>query len=148
LTARLKPCPTQPIEFPTALLQAVCQSWNGFQQIVVDDHDGEEYQEDECGLVDAFLDAKADVVAHQTLDEEEENDSSVEDRDGQQVKDAEIQADGGGQEQERRPTFAAGSFSGGLADADGALDGAYGNFALQHFLYEFENQEGSFFVLL
>lgn len=32
-------------------------------------------------------------MAHQALDEEEEDDASVEDGDGEEVKDAEIQAD-------------------------------------------------------
>ena len=61
--------------------------------VVVDDHDGEEDQEDEGGLVDAFFDVQADVAAHQAFDEEQEDYAAVHDGDGQEVEDAEVEAD-------------------------------------------------------
>src|ERR1017187_8602427 len=54
------------------LLQAVRQPRNCLQQIVVDDHHGKQHQENEGGLIDAFLDAQADVAPHESSDEEEE----------------------------------------------------------------------------
>ena len=40
-------------------------------QIVVDDHDGEQHQENERRLVDAFFDAQADVAPHEPFDQAE-----------------------------------------------------------------------------
>ena len=66
---------------------------------------------------------------------------------GQQVKDAQIQADSRGQFQKGRPAFLAGGLPGGASDADGALDGADRNLALNHFLDQFENQKRALLVL-
>jgi len=52
-----------------SLRQSVHQPRQRLHQIVVDDHYGEEHQENECGLVHAFFDAQAYVAAHQAFDE-------------------------------------------------------------------------------
>lgn len=51
------------------LWQSVGESWNGLHQVVVDDHDCEENEEHEGGLVDPFLDIHADIAPHQSLDQ-------------------------------------------------------------------------------
>ncbi|SRR5579872_3672522 len=53
------------------LLQALSQAGDRFEQIVVDDHDREQNQENEGGLIDALFDAEADVAAHHAFDEKE-----------------------------------------------------------------------------
>ena len=99
----------------------------------------EEHQEYERGLVDALFDSQADLFLHQAFDEEQEDYSAVEDGDRQQVKDAEIQADDGADEEKRRPAFFAGGAAYGAADADGAVDLLDRDFALDHLLEQFKN---------
>src|SRR6266852_774725 len=66
-------------------------------QSVIDDHDGEQHQENKRRLVDAFFDAQADVAPHEAFDEEEQDDAAIENGNGQQVKDAEVEANPGRQ---------------------------------------------------
>ena len=66
-----------------------------FGDVVEDDHDGEDEDADEGYLVDALFDLLIDVAAHDGLDEQEEDHSAVEDGEGQQVHDAEVDADVG-----------------------------------------------------
>src|SRR5579862_4524530 len=130
------------------LRQALHHSGQGFGQVVVDDHDCEQYEEDEGGLVDAFFDLQADVAAHHAFDEKQQDYAAVEDGNGKQVEDAEVQADRGGESHQRGPAFFGGGFAGSAANPDGTFDGANGNFPLNHLLDEFQNQQGTFFVLL
>src|SRR5271157_3580630 len=104
-----------------ALGQSIRQPGNRLHQIVVDDHHGEQHEEDECGLIDAFLDGQADVAAHEPFDQQEHDHSAIENGNGQQVEDAEVQADGGGQLHQRSPALAACGLACRLADADGAF---------------------------
>src|SRR5438876_12206949 len=62
-------------------------------QIVINHHYREQYQEDERRLINPLLDVQADIAAHQALHEQQQNDTAVEDGNGQQVKDAEVQTD-------------------------------------------------------
>src|SRR6266852_8497609 len=79
------------------LRQPVHQSGQGLHQVVIDDHDGEQHQENKRRLVDAFFDAQADVAPHEAFDEEEQDDAAIENGNGQQVKDAEVEANPGRQ---------------------------------------------------
>ena len=65
---------------------------------VVPHHEGEEDQDaDERGLVDLFLDGRLDVTAGDALNDKEEDETAVKDGHGQQVKNAEVETDGGGE---------------------------------------------------
>ena len=66
-----------------------------FGDVVEDDHGGEDDEADEGNLVDALLDLLVEVAAHDAFDDEEENHAAVENGDGQQVEDGEVEGDGG-----------------------------------------------------
>ena len=90
-------------------------------------------------MINSLLDAQADVAAYQAFNEQQQNDAAVEDGDGQQIKDAEVQADRGREAHQRRPALFAGGLSGGSADADWSLDGAERDFAAHQLLQQFED---------
>ena len=89
-------------------------------QVVEDDHCGEDQETDEGYLVDALLELLIEIAAHHAFDEEEEDHASVEDRDGQEVEDAEVKADVSHQTYERHPAGHGDCLVDLLADADGA----------------------------
>src|SRR5580658_1384126 len=109
------------------------------RQVVVDDHDGEQHQEDERGLVDALFDAQADVAPHESFDEKEQDHAAIHNWDRQQVKDAEVQADPGGQFHQRRPTLLLRRVASVLCDTDRAGNHARRNLALHQLLGQFQN---------
>src|SRR5208283_4302062 len=76
--------------------------------VVIDQHHEKEHQEDEGRLVDALFDGQADFLLHQGLDEEEQDDAAVQDGNGQQVDDTQVQADSGSDQQQWSPTLFAG----------------------------------------
>ena len=92
--------------------------------------------------------AQADVFLHQAFDEQEQDNAAIEDGDGQQVHDAEIEADGGGDQEKRRPAFLAGGGTDGAADSDGAIDLAHGNLAFGHLAQQFEDEERTLFIVV
>src|SRR5438309_1215461 len=100
------------------LWQLIRQPWNGLDQVVADHGRGEQDEENECSLIDAFLDAQADVAAHESFDQKEHDHATVKNGYGQQVEDAEVQADGRSQTHQRSPALAAGGFARGLANPD------------------------------
>jgi hypothetical protein len=53
------------------LRQPVHEPRQRLHQIVVNDHDGEQHQENKRGLVDAFFNAQADIAPHEPFDEKE-----------------------------------------------------------------------------
>src|ERR1035438_10233430 len=60
---------------------------------VVEDDEGEEgHDQHKCGLVDALLHNHADVAADRALDEQQQNHAAVENWEGQQVENAEVEA--------------------------------------------------------
>src|SRR5438067_2441448 len=72
---------------------------NGLRDIVINHHRGEQHKKHERCLINAFFYSQTDVAAHQALDEEQQDDSAIHDRDWKQIKDAEIQTDSSGQGQ-------------------------------------------------
>jgi len=128
------------------LRQPIHEPGKSLHQIVVNDHDGEQHKENECGLIDALFDAQADVAPHEAFDEEEQDDAAIENGDGQQVKDAEVEADAGGELQERNPAFLLGRPARVLRNADGAGHGAEGHFPLHNFLGQFKNEQRILFI--
>src|SRR5579872_5985314 len=61
--------------------------------VVKADIDKEHHQHDESRLVDAFFHDHADVVPQQTLDQQKRDEAPIEDREREQVENAEIEAD-------------------------------------------------------
>src|SRR5437868_8959446 len=96
------------VKFLFALWQPLRQARQGLYQIVVDHHYREQYQEDERCLVDALFDAQAYVAADQAFNQQQQDYSSIENRNWQQVEDAEVEADGSSNLQQRHPALLAG----------------------------------------
>ncbi len=117
-------------------------------QIVINHHYREQYQEDERRLINPLLDVQADIAAHQALHEQQQNDTAVEDGNGQQVKDAKVQADRGCQAHQRGPAFFAGRLSGGATDSDWSLNGAERDLAAYQLLQQLEDQHRTLFIVL
>src|ERR1035438_783874 len=128
-------------------LRHSCQPGQRLDQVVVYDHHREEYQEDKCRLVDALFYRQANLLLHQALDEEQQDHAAIQDGDGQQVHDAEGQADGRADQRQGRPTLVAGGGADGAANPNRTIDLAHGNLALHHLLQQFENQEGTSLVV-
>ena len=64
-----------------------------FRKIVVYHHGGEQYEKHKCGLINPFFDLQADVAANDALDEKEQDHTTIEYRNGQEIENAEIEAD-------------------------------------------------------
>src|SRR5580692_460091 len=131
-----------------SLRQSLHHSRQSLRQVVVDHHHREQHEEDERCLVDSFFNLQADVAAHDAFDEQQQDYAAIEDGNRQQVEDAKIQADRGGQRHKGSPAFFRGCFSCGAANPDRAFDGPDRDLALNHFLYELKDQQRAFFVLL
>src|SRR5271166_824506 len=80
--------------------------------VAEDDVGGKEQDEHKGGLVDALLEDRIDVAAQEAFDEQEEDHAAVEDGEGKQVEDAEIEADGGHQLDHVLPPVALRGFPG------------------------------------
>ena len=63
------------------------------------------HQEHERRLVDALFDVHADIAPHQAFDQQEQNHAAVQNRNRQQVEDAQVQADPRRQFHQRRPAL-------------------------------------------
>src|SRR5437899_9799636 len=59
-----------------------CETGQGLNDVVIDYCHGKEHQEDECSLVDAFLDGQADFPLHEAFDEQKEDHATVQYGDG------------------------------------------------------------------
>ena len=116
--------------------------------VVEDDHGGEDEEADEGDLIDALLDLLVEVAAHGGLDEEEEDHAAVEDGDGEQVEDAEVEGDVGHEADEGHPAGHLDSLVDLGSDADGAGEGAHGDLTGEHALEDFDDEERAFFVEL
>src|SRR3972149_11993440 len=68
-----------------------------FDDVVVDDEHGDQHEEGEAYLGDALFHAAIQVAADGAFDQQQQDQPAVEHRDGEQVEDAEVQADGGHQ---------------------------------------------------
>src|SRR5215469_2401285 len=64
-----------------------------FRKIVVYHHGGEQYEKHKRGLINPFFDLQADVAANDALDEKEQDHTTIEYRNGQEIENAEIEAD-------------------------------------------------------
>src|SRR5215470_19770108 len=64
-----------------------------FREIVVYHHGGEQYEKHKRGLINPFFDLQADVAADEALDEKEQDHPTIEYRNGQEIENAEIEAD-------------------------------------------------------
>src|SRR6266404_5607316 len=73
--------------------------------VVIDHHHRKQHEEDECDLIEAFLDSQADIFLRQGFDEQQENYTAVKDRNRQQVENPQIEADGSGDSEQRYPAF-------------------------------------------
>src|SRR5713226_10436214 len=92
--------------------------------IVVDHHHSEQDQKHKRRLVDPFFDPQADVSANDAFHKQQQNDATIHDRNGQEVKYPQIEADYRSQFQQRSPAFLAGCLPGSSSDADRPFDGA------------------------
>src|ERR1039458_4918947 len=73
---------------------------------VVEDDEGKKRDEYGKGsLVDALLDVDADVAAEGAFDQQQQNHAAVQNGEGQQVEDAEVEADDTGQSNLRPPAL-------------------------------------------
>src|ERR1700757_1462856 len=73
---------------------------------VVEHDEGEEDHQNHKGcLVDPLLHVQADIVPQHALDEQQQDQSSIEDRKRQEIQNAEIDADGSGQAELRQVTL-------------------------------------------
>ena len=75
------------------------------RDVVVDCECDHGHQEHEPKLEHRFLHAQAQIAAHEHLHQQQEDDAAVQDRDGQQIEDRQVQAQHGGQ-----PEVGAGAF--------------------------------------
>lgn len=98
---------------------------------VVEDQEGEERDDQEKSrLINALLDGNVDLAPNDALNEQKKNHAAIEDRKGQQVDDAQIEADLAGKIELVIPAFALGGVSGGAGNAQRSGQGAGGrNFA-------------------
>ena len=76
--------------------------------VVIDNESGDQEQESEAGLHDSLFDAQAGVPADHALNQQHQNDASVQDRDGEKIEDAKVQADGGHQAEQVPQALAGG----------------------------------------
>src|SRR6185312_5308062 len=109
--------------------------------IVEDDEDEEGHKHDECGLVNLLLHVEVDFVAQYALDEEKQNHSTVEDREREQIQNAEVEADLAGKRELGHPALHLRGLAGHLRDADGAGKLGDGNLVNEDALQHFNNQE-------
>ena len=91
-----------------------------FGDVVEDDYGCKEDETDECHLVDALFDLRVQVSTDQALNEQEDNHAAVQDGDGEQVEDAQVEANEGHGADDRYPA----SHLEGLVNLDADADGA------------------------
>jgi hypothetical protein len=115
--------------------------------VVEEDEEGEEDDADEGYLVDDFLELLVDVTAHDAFDDEEEDHASVEQREGHQVEDAEVERDDADQVEQRPDTHLRGDVD-LLGDADRAHHLIDGDVAGEETLEDAEDQHGAFAIVL
>src|SRR5262249_23574400 len=80
-----------------------CDAWRQqLQDVIVKNDDHHQQQERHADLNDSFLDPQAQVASHHKFDQKQQHHSAVENRYREQVDETEIQADRGGQRDQRR----------------------------------------------
>ncbi len=115
--------------------------------VVEDVEEGEEDDADEGYLVDDFLELLVDVAAHDAFYDEEEDHAAVEQGEGHQVEDAEVEGDDADQVEER-PDAHLGSDVDLLRHADGAHHLIDGYVAGEEALDDAEDEHGAFAIVL
>ncbi len=116
--------------------------------VVEDDEGGEGDEADKGDLVDALLDLLVDVATHDGLDDEEEDHAAVEDGDGKEIEDAEVERDEGHGADKGHPSGHLNGLVDLGADADGAGERFDGDLAGEHAVEDLPDEEGGFFVEL
>src|ERR1700735_1163277 len=115
--------------------------------VVEDYEEGEEDDADEGYLVDDFLELLIDVPAHDAFYDEEEDHAAVEQGEGHQVEDAEVEGDDADQVEQRPDTHLGGDVD-LLRHADGAHHLIDGNVAGEEALDDAEDEHGAFAIVL
>ena len=111
--------------------------------VVEEDEEGEQDDADEGYLVDDFLELLIDVAAHDAFNDEEEDHAAVEQGEGHQVEDAEVERDHADEVQQRPDAHLGGDVD-LLRDADGAHHLVDGYVAGEEAFKDAEDEQGSF----
>ena len=110
--------------------------------VVEEDEEGKEDDADEGHLVDDFLELLVDVAAHDAFDDEEEDHAAVEQGEGHEVEDAELEGDEADEADERPYTHLGGDVD-LLGDADGTAHLLDGDVAGEEAFNDAEDQHGT-----
>src|SRR5215472_8228301 len=71
-----------------------------FDDVVVDHNGGKQHEEHKGSLVDALLDLLFDVAAYYHFDQQHQHEAAIENGDGEQIEESQLQADQGHETQE------------------------------------------------
>src|SRR5277367_2410863 len=94
---------------------------DGLQDVAIHYEAEDSEQEDQADLHKAFLHREAEIAAENALYGQQQNVAAVENRNGEKVQQAQVQADHCHESQERGRT-ALGSFAGNARDAHGTCE--------------------------
>ena len=131
-----------------AVLLALDVGGDEFGDVVEDDDCGEEDDADEGDLVDALFELLVDVAADEALDGEKGDHASVQDGDGQEVEDAQVEADESHGADDGDPAGKVEGFMDLDADADGARKGFDRDLAGEEAVENVLDEEGVLLVEL
>src|SRR5271165_6040271 len=133
--------------FWSCLRQPLRQSWQRLEQVVVDNDHEEQQYEYKGRLIDALLNADADVAPHDRLNDEFQKSATVQDGDGQKVEDAEVEADHCHQAKQGCPSRLTRGVTGSTRNTDRSFHLLDGDLVLEHLLHQVHDQERVFLVL-
>src|ERR1035437_9348684 len=113
--------------------------------VVIDGESHYHHDADEADLEHRFLDIEAQIALHRHFHQQHQNHAAIQNRNGQQVEDGEVEAHHAHQLKELRRTFAGrGARQGAYADGARQILGRHA--ALQHPFEELHDQERAFAV--
>src|SRR5262249_416299 len=95
-----------------------------------------------------FFDLALDIAAHQALDHQQQNHAAIENWNGKEIEDAQVDADERSQKHQRQPAFFAECIAGSLPNAYRARDLLDRDFLLNQFFHHHHDQAGELLVLL
>src|ERR1035437_4083065 len=125
--------------------QRISASGENLGDVVINSESDNHHDADEADLKYRFLDGEAEIALHRHFHQQHHDHAAIQNRDGQQVEDGQVEADHAHQLEEFGRAFAGGGARHG-ADADGPRQILRRHAALDHPFEELHDQERAFAV--